>query len=91
MANSFREIIDFSKNIPEFQRLQLDDQIALIKGSCIEMLFIKVQSGLILFDIYFLINFNKLNKFWKNSRKNFIEKFYFFSLKEIGNSLLILY
>ena len=42
MAHSFREIIDFSKNIPEFKDLALQDQIALIKGSCIEMLFIKV-------------------------------------------------
>lgn len=42
MAHSFREIIDFSKNIPEFKELALQDQIALIKGSCIEMLFIKV-------------------------------------------------
>ena len=42
MAHSFREIIDFAKNIPEFKSLQLHDQIALIKGSCIEMLFIKV-------------------------------------------------
>ena len=44
MANSFREIIEFSKNIPGFKKLNLSDQIALIKGSCIEMLFIKVSS-----------------------------------------------
>ena len=43
MANSFREIIEFSKNIPGFKKLNLTDQIALIKGSCIEMLFIKVR------------------------------------------------
>ena len=43
MANSFREIIDFSKNIPGFKKLDLNDQIALIKGSCVEMLFIKVS------------------------------------------------
>ena len=43
MANSFREIIEFSKNIPGFKKLNLPDQIALIKGSCIEMLFIKVS------------------------------------------------
>lgn len=43
MAHSFREIIDFSKNIPEFKELALQDQIALIKGSCIEMLFIKTN------------------------------------------------
>ena len=43
MANSFREIIEFSKNIPGFKKLNLSDQIALIKGSCIEMLFIKVS------------------------------------------------
>lgn len=43
MANSFREIIEFSKNIPGFKKLNLTDQIALIKGSCIEMLFIKTN------------------------------------------------
>jgi len=43
MANSFREIIEFSKNIPGFKKLSLSDQIALIKGSCIEMLFIKTN------------------------------------------------
>jgi len=43
MANSFREIIEFSKNIPGFKKLNLSDQIALIKGSCIEMLFIKTN------------------------------------------------
>lgn len=43
MANSFREIIDFSKNIPGFKKLDLNDQIALIKGSCVEMLFIKTN------------------------------------------------
>ena len=43
MANSFREIIEFSKNIPGFKKLDLNDQIALIKGSCVEMLFIKVK------------------------------------------------
>ena len=46
MANSFREIIDFSKNIPGFKKLDLNDQIALIKGSCVEMLFIKVSEEL---------------------------------------------
>lgn len=43
MANSFREIIEFSKNIPSFKKLDLNDQIALIKGSCVEMLFIKTN------------------------------------------------
>jgi len=43
MANSFREIIEFSKNIPGFKKLDLNDQIALIKGSCVEMLFIKTN------------------------------------------------
>lgn len=61
MAHSFREIIDFAKNIPEFKSLQLHDQIALIKGSCIEMLFIKTNYTFCLDDETFKfgnINYN---------------------------------
>lgn len=43
LSTAFREIIDFSKNIPGFDRLDISDQVALIKGSCIEMLFIKTN------------------------------------------------
>lgn len=73
MAKSFREIIEFSKNIPQFKELQLHDQIALIKGSSIEMLFIKTNYSFCLEDETF--KFGNTNYNVESDDANLSEEF----------------